>query len=60
MSLKTLALIVLIMISVSYASSLYFATDYILTHPVRFIFSSLDTWALIFFFAMLFKHSGDQ
>lgn len=60
MKLKTVALVTLVMLVVAYAARIATQFEFILDQPLRFLISSLGTWALLFFFFMLYRHSGDE
>ncbi len=60
MKLSTVALVTLIMITVGYAMRIGLAFGPMLSNPVTFITSSIGTWALMFFFFMLYRHSKDD
>jgi len=60
MKLSTVALITLIMIIVGYVMRTGLAFSLLLSNPVTFVASSMSTWALMFFFFMLYKHSKEQ
>ncbi len=60
MKLSTVALITLIMITVGYVMRTGLAFGVLLSNPVTFVASSISTWALMFFFFMLYRHSKDD
>lgn len=60
MKLKNVALIVLIALTVGYLIRLIRLFDYYLESPLSFVTNSLESWALIFFFIMLYLNSGDD
>ena len=60
MKLNTVALITLIMISIGYVWRIAVSFRFMFDNPAAFISSSLGTWALMFFFFMLWRHSGDD
>jgi hypothetical protein len=60
MKLSTVALITLIIITVGYVLRMSQTLGVLLDHPVTFLSSSLGTWALMFFFFMLYRHSRED
>jgi lipoprotein signal peptidase len=60
MKLSTVALITLIMITLGYVMRTGMAFGHLLSNPVTFVASSIGTWALMFFFFMLYRHSKDD
>ena len=60
MKLRTVALIALGMITVGYVMRIGLAFGPLLSNPVTFVVSSINTWALMFFFFMLYIHSKDD
>ena len=60
MKLSTVALITMIMISIGYVWRIVMSFKFLIDHPVNFLSSSIGTWALMFFFFMLWKHSRGE
>lgn len=60
MKLSTVALITLLMITAGYVLRIGLAADAFLANPVAFVASSMGTWALMFFFFMLYLHSKED
>lgn len=60
MKLSTVALITLVMISVGYFWRIIRSAGTMIEHPMLFVSSSIGTWALMFFFLMLYLHSRDD
>ena len=60
MKLSTVAVITLLMITVGYVMSMGLALRMLLENPVPFLASSMSTWALMFFFFMLYRHTKED
>jgi hypothetical protein len=60
MKLSTVASITLVMITVGFLLRVIQNFSMIFAHPMHFLTSSIDSWALMFFFFMLFKHSRES
>ena len=60
MKLSTVALITLVMITAGYAARISLAFGPLLSNPATFVASSINTWALMFFFFMLYRHSKEN
>ena len=58
MKLSTVALITLVMITVGYVMRVGLAFGPLLSNPVSFVASSVNTWALMFFFLIVFFGIG--
>ena len=60
MKLSTVALITLVMISVGYFWRISQSLSVLTEHPMAFLSTSISTWALMFFFFMLYLHSRGE
>ena len=60
MKLSTVALITLLIITAGYVLSMSQSIDILFDYPLTFLSSSLGTWALMFFFFMLYRHTKED
>lgn len=57
MTIKNVALIVLIVLLIQVVLRIGLSLDFIMQRPLHFIANTLHLYALIFFFGMLYRHA---
>lgn len=60
MKLSRIALVTLILITAGYLLRMSQSIGYMLDQPLMLLSSSLSTWALMFFFFMLYRHTREE
>jgi len=59
MKLRKVAFITLSILIIGFAVKLFTNFSFVTDYPIKYLFNSIESIALIFFFYMLYKNAGD-